>query len=200
MRSAAIEHYSIYLFTGLLPWVWTTSALHEGTSSISSSGHLITKSLFPAHILPVVAVLTNLINFLLSLPLLVLFMVFSGLSIPWSWVMLPWIVTVQFLFLSGLTLGLSALNVHYRDVQHLIGNILTFLFFLCPIVYAASVVPEHLQYTLLINPFALITVCYHKILLDGALPVKELAVLSGVAIVCLFIGEWMYRQSFAESL
>ena len=72
MRSNVVEHYSLFLFCGLLPWQWVASSAVEGTNSLVSSGHLITKSMFPAHILPVVSVVTNLVHFLLALPLLVL--------------------------------------------------------------------------------------------------------------------------------
>lgn len=203
MRSGTDENYSIFLFTGLLPWLWTVSSLHEGTASIVSSGHLITKSMFPAHILPVVTVITNLINFLLSLPVLFIFMYFSDVPVHASVLLLPIIIVLQFLFLQGLVTGLSALNVHFRDVQHLVGNLLTLLFFLCPIVYSASLVPERLRYTLLVNPFALFTMSYHKVLLEGTIPVEELTLLPAYAIFTLVSGHLIYeryRESFAESL
>jgi len=73
IRFSGVENYTIFLFCGLLPWLWFSSSLSESTSSIVSSGHLITKSMFPAHILPTVSVITNLINFILSLPLLFIF-------------------------------------------------------------------------------------------------------------------------------
>lgn len=203
MRSGTDEHYSIFLFTGLLPWLWMTSSLHEGTASIVSSGHLITKSMFPAHLLPVVSVVTNLINFLLSLPLLFIFMWLGGVPVHATAILLPVVIIVQFMFLQGLVVGLSSLNVHLRDVQHLVGNILTLLFFMCPIVYASTVVPDKYRYTLLLNPFALFTMSYHKILLDGEVPLHELTVLVPVALFVLIGGYSIYhryRESFAESL
>ena len=74
MRVAGGPNYHLMVFAGLLPWICSTSALHEGTSSLVSSGHLITKSIFPAHVLPFVSVLAAVIHFILALPILVFFM------------------------------------------------------------------------------------------------------------------------------
>jgi len=69
-----MENYSVFMFSGLLPWVWFSSSLIEGSNSIAASGNLITKSMFPAEILPVIKVLSNLFNYIFSLPLLLAFM------------------------------------------------------------------------------------------------------------------------------
>ncbi len=203
MRAGNVEHYTIFLFSGLLPWLWMTSAVNEGATAIVSSGHLITKSMFPAHILPVVSVITNLINFLLALPLLFIFMYFSGVPFGIGLMGLPIIMFLQFLFLKGLAVGLSALNVHFRDVQHIVGNLFTLLFFLCPIVYSAALVPERFQFTLLLNPFALFTIGYHDIIMKGYIPWESFGMLSVFALASLLIGHIIfdkYRESFAENL
>ncbi|HSO73180.1 MAG TPA: ABC transporter permease, partial [Thermodesulfobacteriota bacterium] len=68
-----MEHYAGFMFTGLLPWIWFSSSLIEGTNAITSGGSLITKVLFPGQLLPLVKVGSNLMNFLLSLPILFVF-------------------------------------------------------------------------------------------------------------------------------
>jgi lipopolysaccharide transport system permease protein len=198
------DHYAIFLFCGLLPWLWITSGLLEGCSSIVSSGHLITKSMFPAQILPTVAVITSMINFLLSLPLLFFFMLAAGLEMHLTLLMLPLLIAVQFLLLLGLSLMLGALNVRYRDVQHVVGNLLTFLFFLCPIIYRPDIVPPRWQFMLDLNPFALITICYHDLILDGRAPSLWAAGYVSLSVLFfLLLGTMVfnhYRESFAEQL
>jgi len=204
IRGAAIEHYSIYLFCGLLPWIWFTSALGEGTSAIVSSGHLITKSMFPAQILPFVSVLTTFCNFLLSLPVLFVFMLVEGVPFHASLVALPALMLLQLLFVSGTVLALSALNVKFRDVQHLVSNFLTFLFFLCPIVYPATAVPEQFRFTLDWNPVAALTMAYQGLILEGVFPpLSQILYLLTAAIVALGVGTLIFnrsRESFAELL
>ncbi|MEZ4753645.1 MAG: ABC transporter permease [Bdellovibrionota bacterium] len=204
IRFDHVENYSIFLFCGLLPWLCVVSSLEEGTRSLVSSGHLITKSMFPAQILPAVAVLTSLIHFVLALPMLFLFMIIAGMPIGLSTLSLPLVLTVQCVFLYGITLGLSALNVKYRDVQHVVGNVLTFLFFLCPIIYPVETVPEKYRFTMELNPFAVFTAIYHNILLDGVMPkpMHIVFVVTSMAI-CLLVGSMIfdaYKEKFAECL
>lgn len=204
IRFDHVENYAVFLFCGLLPWIWFSSALAEGTTSIVSSGHLVTKSMFPAHLLPTVTVITAMIHFLLSLPLLFLFMYFSSMPFYPTLFLLPAIVFAQFFLLYGLALLLSALNVYFRDVQHIVGNLLTFLFFLCPILYPKSSVPEKFQFSLEYNPLAQLTVFYHNLILDGAIPSFWPVVyylLCSFVVVALGMKIFsLYRESFAELL
>ncbi len=204
MRFDGGAHYHLMVFAGLLPWIWTSSALSEGTASIVGSGHLITKSLFPAHILPLVAVISTMINFVLALPMLAVFMLLAGVPVPGTWACLPLLVLLQALILNGLVLGLSAVNVFFRDVQHLVGNVLTFLFFLCPIVYPESAVPAKYRFLVDANPFAALTVCYQKVLVQGELPqAQAIGVLLAASILSMLLGAFVHdscRERFAEAL
>lgn len=204
IRFSQVEHYTLFLFVGLLPWLWASSAISEGTSAVVSSGHLITKSMFPPQILPLVAVLSTLVNFILTLPVLILFLLFGGIGLHWSIVILPVIVIIQFVLLTGIALVLSAFNVKFRDVQHVVANLLSLLFFLCPVLYPVSVVPERFQFTMLLNPFALLTIFYHQVLLEGVFPsFQHLLLLAALAGVLLGVGLLVfnkYRESFAENL
>ncbi len=204
MRFNGGEHYHLMVFAGLLPWIWTSSALSEGTASLVSSGHLITKSLFPAHILPFVSVLSSMAHFLFALPMLALFMLLAGVPVSASWLLLPVVILLHACILHGMVLALSALNVFFRDVQHLVSNLLTFVFFLCPIVYPASAVPERYRVLLEANPFAVLTVAYQQVLVEGRLPAPGLwAVLSVTAVLSLAVGTAVHarlRERFAEAL
>lgn len=204
IRFTSIENYTIFVFCGLLPWIWISSGLMEGTSSIVSSGHLITKSMFPAHVLPLVAALTSMINFLLSLPLLFLFMYAAGIPFHATLILVPVCVLLQLIFIYGLSLAFGSINVQFRDVQHILGNFLTFLFFLCPVVYSATTVPEAFRFTLEINPFASLLMMYHSLIMDGVLPsVSTFAYVGAWALLSLLIGNMLYnryRDGFAELL
>ncbi|HMO18937.1 MAG TPA: ABC transporter permease [Oligoflexia bacterium] len=204
IRFDEVEHYTVFMFVGLLPWIWFSSGLIESTSSISSGGSLITKAIFPAHILPVVSVITNLVHFLLALPLLFILMIISGISIGAEIVLLPLIIFLQLLFMIGISLTLSSLNVYYRDIQHILGNLITLWFFLCPIIYPASSVPERFKLTLILNPMAQLIEMYHQLLLGGEIPsLKAICLLAGLSFVLIWAGSWIfnrYRDQFAESI
>lgn len=204
MRVSGGPHYHLMVFAGLLPWIWTTSALSEGTSSLVSSGHLITKSLFPAHVLPFVSVVASMVHFVLALPILCCFMAFSGVGLSESWLLLPVLIFVHGVFLMGCVLGLSALNVFYRDVQHLLANFLTFIFFLCPVVYPRTNIPEKARFWIELNPLALATEFYQEILIEGVFPpLGQLCYFTCTALVTFALGVSIHqrnREQFAEAL
>lgn len=196
--------YTVFLFCGLLPWLWFSSALNEGTASIVSSGHLITKSMFPAHLLPTVAVLTTMVNFLLSLPIMLCVMVLFRIPIHWTLLLVPFAIIGEALLLYGMCLALSAFNVRLRDVQHLVGNLLTFLFFLCPILYPAHVVPAKFRFTLDYNPLAWLTRFYQELIMEGTIPALGGVLYFAAAVLAsILVGNVVYdryRESFAEML
>ncbi len=202
IRFHDVEHYTLFLFAGLLPWVWFSGGLLEATGSISGGGSLITKAMFPPHILPVVAVLTNLANFLFAIPLLVGFMLIVGIMPTASLLMLPVVILIELVFLAGLSLALSAINVHYRDVQHILGNLMTLIFFLCPIIYPVANIPERFRFTLILNPVALLTEMYHRMFIEGLFPeLNKLVLCAAVALLTFLIGCVIfnrYREDFAE--
>lgn len=204
MRVEGGAHYSLMVFAGLLPWIWTASSLTEGTAALVNSGHLITKSLFPPHVLPFVSVTAAMVHFLLALPILAIFVLMAGLPIPATWLALPIIALVHAILLNGLVLALSALNVFYRDVQHLVANVLTLLFFLCPVVYPASLVPERWRFMINLNPLAALTQFYQQILIQGVLPpIAGVLYVLGVSLVMGWVGVIVhnhYKEKFAEAL
>lgn len=205
MRFGELENYAVFLFCGLLPWIWISSSLAEATNSIVSSGHLVTKSAFPAHILPTVSVATNLINFLLSIPVLLAFALVSGVSISLlPMLLLPFVVLISFILTLGVSYCVSAVNVFYRDVQHIVGNLLSLLFFLCPIVYPMSNVPEKYHLTFYVNPISVLISMYHDILFYDRCPsVLAMSYVFVCSIGLLWVGSRVfekYREQFAEML
>ena len=198
----AMDNYGAFVFTGLLPWLWFSSSLTEGANSIVGNASLITKSMFPPEVLPVVSVLSGFLNFLFALPVLFLVLFIAGLPPTLPVLMLPVLLLLQSVMILGLVFLLAALNTQYRDVQHLLGNLLTFWFFLCPILYPISNVPERFRSLHSLNFMGELVVAYQDVLFHGRVPDwHSLAALAVVALALLLVGEWQFRRvrdSFAE--
>lgn len=211
-----IQPYAVFLFSGLLPWIWFTSAVLESTGSLFEGGNLVKKVIFPTEILPIVKILSNLINFLFSLIMLIPFNIYyfvletpeNPLYNPLSFnlLFLPLIAFIHLLFMTGIALILSSLNVHFRDIQQLIGNFLTFWFFLTPIIYPKEILLENpsllfqLQYKL--NPLAHINTAYQSIFFYGQMPdMLALGRMFLASIIIFYFGYWIFdriRDSFSE--
>ena len=164
-RSAGIEHFSLFLFCGILPWTWFSSSLLESSNALIAGGNLIRKVLFPAEVLPIVTVFAGLVHFCLGLPILAAFFVYYRVPVLASdLVWLPVIVFEQLLMTLGFALLLSALTVHFRDLRDLLANVLTLGFFLTPIIYPLSQAPAWARPLLNLNPFTTLAVSYQEVL------------------------------------
>lgn len=211
------DNYALFLFCGLLPWTWFSAALTESSNALLANGNLIKKVLFPAEVLPVVAVLANMVHFFLALPILVgALALFSSAEVGVTDVLwFPVVVAVQFVLTLGLGLLLAALTVHFRDVKDLLANVLTLWFFATPILYPWTVVAERGpsigglppagKVLMDLNPFAHIAISYQEILFfDGPFGHWKWLLALAFAGVVLFLAAYglfdRLRDSFAEEV
>ena len=148
-RMEGADPYALFLMTGLFPWVWASTSLLEGTVSLTANSGLIRKAVFPAEILPVVSVIANLVHFLFALPILagaLLVGRIMGYQVGgWTALLLPLVVLLEVPLLAGISIGLAALNVHFKDVKDIVTNLLTLMFFLTPIIYVLSNIPAEFK-------------------------------------------------------
>jgi lipopolysaccharide transport system permease protein len=211
-RGLGLRHYELFLFCGLLPWTWFASSLLESSGVLISGGNLIKKVLFPAEILPIVTVLSNMVHFFFGLAILAAFMIWF--QWPVHIVELAWFpiaVLVQLILTLGFALILSALTVHFRDIRDILGNLMTFWFFCTPIIYSyikpdgAEAITGWPGTLLRLNPFTHLAITYQEILyFEGPVGhVKWLIVLGGISIVWFLFGYWLFdrlRDTFAEEV
>ncbi len=207
-RDPSTSPYSLFLFCGILPWTWFSSSILEATNSILNGGVLIKKILFPAEILPFVSVLSNLVHFLLGLPILILFMIIYGKAITINMIFFVLIILIQLIFTLGLGLALSALSVHFRDVRDLMANILTLWFFSSPIIYPYSFPAiqssSFFKYILKINPMTYFMLGYQKAFFYGEFPsFKHIIALVICSAIVFYVGYFIFdrlRDTFSEEV
>ncbi len=203
LHSPKMEPYYLFFFCGILPWTWFSSSLVESANCLIAGGNLIKKVLFPAEVLPVVTVLANLVHFLLGLPILLLFLAWEGRLGPAA-LLLPLPIAVQLLFSLGLALGLSALTVHFRDLQNILGHVLHLWFFSSPVLYLYGDVPGTFRNLLRLNPMSHILVSYQQILFEGSFSHGPQLALAGLAaLLALAVGAFFFdrlRDTFAEGV
>lgn len=164
---AGIPDFAVFLLSGLLAYTLFATGLGAGTSSVVDNASLVTKVAFPREVLPLAAVGASLVNFAYQLAVLLLFMVVIGYDfVGWDLVLVPTALAVLLLFTTAVAMGTSALNVRYRDTQHLVELSLLAWFWVTPIVYSASVVLGRLdvwaQRLYLANPLAPIALAFQR--------------------------------------
>ena len=201
-----IPNYPLFLFCGLLPWTWFATSLTESSNVLIAGGNLIKKVMFPAEILPIVTVLSNLVHFLLGLPILVAFLIYFDAPLQISelaW--FPIVILVQLLLSVALALILSALTVHFRDIKDILANLMTLWFFATPIIYYWKFAPEAIRRFLDLNPFTHLAISYQEILyFPGDFGhwkwLLALAVGSGLLFLFAYFLFDRLRDSFAEEV
>ena len=159
-RSASTSPYALFLFTGLLPWNWLAGGLTDAASSLTTHGALLKKILFPAEVLPLVAVLAQGIHFILALPVLGAGLALGaagvlGPAVPVGWPILQAVplFLLEGVFVAGVGLLLAALTVHFRDVKDILATGLSLWVFATPVLYALpDIKSERLRAALLWNP------------------------------------------------
>lgn len=199
-----IENYSIFLFSGLLPWQFHQTVISNNTSIIINNSGLIKKVYFPSEILPLSSTIAGAINYLLCLIILFISMVVVGVPITLNVMFFPLILLIQMIFIVGLSLGLSSLNVYFRDLEHIVGILMTAWFYLTPVFYPLSMVPERYQAIFKLNPMTHIEQAYREIFYYGKAPNMEtLALCFLFSLIFLLIGLILFgnlKKRFAEEL
>lgn len=191
--------YSVYLCAGLLPWMWFTETVQRCTSTFRENANLVKKAAFPRLALIAVPVGIAAFNFVL---ILALFLAFLAIADNWPGTRLAWLViplAIQFLMSVGLGLLLATLQVFFRDTAHALGLALQLGFWLTPIVYARSVLPQWAQDIQLWNPMAGLAGSYQAIVagLDPPGPASWVAPLAAT-VLALMLGGFAYRRHHAE--
>jgi lipopolysaccharide transport system permease protein len=197
--------YPIVVFCATLPWqLFATGVLH-GSVSLTMNASLVTRVYFPRLLLPLSALINGLVDFAVGLVLLLIVLILVGQPPTWRLVTIPAFALLALTFSLGLGLWLSALNVRYRDFGYLAPFLLQLGFFLSPVGFLSTTVPEHWRVAYGLNPMVGAIDGFRWALLDpsGPLDLGVLAASVAVAIVTLVSGLAYFRRaelSFADRI
>lgn len=144
--------YPLFVLSGLLPWQYFSSSLTKAANSLVDNTNLITKIYFPRIFIPFSAVLSSLVDFFISAILLSFLIISYHLPITSALYYLPLFLLIAILTAFGFGLWLSALNVRYRDIKHLMPFLIQVWMYLTPVVYGTDLIPEKYRWMLSLNP------------------------------------------------
>jgi ABC-type polysaccharide/polyol phosphate export permease len=196
--------YPLFQFVGLLPWIFFSSALLSGTEAVVGASSLVTKVYFPREVLPTAAVLTKLVDLGFGMIILFGLMVYYGEPPALTAWWLPILFSIHMIFVLGLTLPLSALNLFFHDVRFLVGVAITLWFYLTPVLYSVDLVPEKYQFLYDINPNSLFINAYRRVLLHGDDPGLEKVLLGLlIAVGTFLVGYYLFKKmepAFADRI
>ena len=199
-----IPDYPVFVFSGLLPWTFIQMTLLNTTTSVTRAPGLIKRVALPRVFLPLAAIGSNLIQYLVSLALLVPLMLAFDVPFQPTLVLLPAAIALAAVAVTGLSLIVAAVNVAHRDVEMMVSAGLRVLFYATPVFYPLSAVPEQFRLLYLLNPASGIVEIHRSLIIDGAVPSIEVLAMSAVTtVVVLILGIVVFRrrqQNFEDYL
>jgi ABC-2 type transport system permease protein len=155
---------------GYLPWSYFSSSLLISLTSLSDSGYLIKAVYFPREILPLSIVLSCLLHFLVTFIFVFPMLWIYGYPPSWTYLAVPVIILLHTAFTFGLSLFLSSIHVYFRDLRYILDVFLMAWFWLTPIAYPISLIPDDYLFLYKLNPMALFVIVYRQVLMGGVLP------------------------------
>ncbi|MBU3968014.1 MAG: ABC transporter permease [Euryarchaeota archaeon] len=198
------EHFALYILIGLTGWRFFAFGTTMAMYSIVGKASLVTKIYIPREILTFSSVISALISSLLEFLVLIPLMFILGVSPTIYIVFFPVLHILFFLIIYGIALALASLFVFYRDINQIWDVLIQMGFFLSPIVYPLSLIPEKYLFYYMLNPITRMIEMYRDVLLYGKLPgLMDIGIVLIFGIVLFLFGSWLFRKlspRFAEGI
>jgi len=199
-----IEKFPVFLLTALLAWRFFSISTSMSLSSIIGNSPLVTKVYFPRWLLVLSSNLANLIGSSLEFVALFPLLIFLGMKLTYLALLLPVILIFEFILIFGVSLILAPLNVYYRDVNQIWDITLQIGFFLCPIIYRISLIPERYLFAYSLNPMTRVVESIRKIFYYNMLPsLADFIIVLVSGLLLILIGYLTFRRlepRFAEEI
>lgn len=196
------EHYVTFIIIGVLPWTWFTYTISY-SNTILMNGGIIKKVYFPREIIPISAVTSGMVNYLISCIIILLFLIFSGIGLNINILFLPLILLVQYILQLGILLIISSIDVYIRDLEYIINFFVQMLFYATPILYSIDMF-GHYKWILQLNPLTTIIGAYRDIFYYQTMPdFISLGLVFIVSFIILLIGILVFKKlekGFAEEV
>jgi len=200
-----VENYPLFLVSGLFAWQWFSNSISGAAGCFLENSSLIKKINFPRYLLPFSVVLIDALHFLFALPIILIFLVvWNKPAFYFSWVYgLPTIGVTQLAIIYGITLCVSSLNTIFRDMDKIVNLLVIMLFYLTPVFYPVSMIPDHIRIVIQFNPMTGIITAWQTLFLHGQFEWLSLSWSMAWAAVLVLVGAGVYRKissRFAEVL
>ncbi len=189
--------YSVFTLAALIPWMYFSNAFSAASASLVNSSNLITKVYFPRLIIPIVSILSGLVNFAVACVVLAIMMLWYRVTPSWVAIpMIPALLLLMILTATGVGCWLAAIYIQYRDVRHIVPFIVQIWMYVSPVVYPLSLVPERYRTLYALNPMAGIIQTFRVVLLrTGEIPWGTLGISTMVGVALFVSGALYYRRT-----
>lgn len=187
--------YSIFLFTGLLPWIYLQSSLSTATLSLVDSSDLLKKVYFPREVLIYSVIISKSVDFLFACLVLIAFLIYYHIQPAGTVIFVLPIFLIQVILMTGIGLLLSTFNLFYRDIQYLVNLLLMLWMYLTPVVYSLSLVPKRFIFIYKLNPMVGIIEGYRSAIFNSPLDTGTLGWSILISLLIFLSGFLIFKKS-----
>jgi len=185
-----IHNYVLFIATAMMPWMWFRSAVSGSTSSIYGSSRLVTSISLPREIYPVGLVLTKMVEFFITLPLVWLLAIVYRTP-PTRWLFaVPLAILLELMLVTGIALALSALSTLFRDIERILHSVLRVLFYLTPVIYPSGRLHGSIHALFVLNPLVGIFDMHRAVFFPNTVVTPQMLTISVVGSVVSFVVGW----------
>ena len=192
--------YPIFSYAALLPWNYFAGALQRSSTSLVGSANLISKVYFPRMTIPISGILSGFVDFLVSFVVLIVLMIIYKITPTSAIIYLPLFLLLAAITALGFGLWLSALNVRFRDVGHLVPFLIQIWMYVTPVIYGSDLIPEQFRFLLGFNPMTGVVEGFRWALLgnnlaDAAAPGPLFGISIAISLIVLISGTIFFRST-----
>ncbi|MBZ0297732.1 MAG: ABC transporter permease [Anaerolineae bacterium] len=187
--------YPIFVYSGLLAWLYFANTLSTATTSVADNYMLVSKVYFPREILPLSLIFVGFVDFLIAGSIFVVLLFIYHVQIGLAVLLLPLVILIQTVLIFSISLLLGAVNVFYRDIRFVIPLLLQLWMYLSPIFYPIDIVPERIRPLYFLNPIATLIDTYRRLIFFNQAPDwPYLGVTALISIVLLIVSYRYFKR------
>lgn len=197
-----IDNYPLFLITGLFMWQWLANSMSISVHVYLGNASIVKKINFERSLLPLSIVTVDMIHFLVSIPVIIIFMIYYGEKPSFIWLIgVPVLLTLQMIFVFSISLVVASLNLFFRDMERIINVMLMMWFYLTPVLYPLSMVPEKYLWIFNYNPASYLVFAWRGLFLENTLLWKPIIIFTGFSVSICLLSLSLYNKlkwRFAE--
>lgn len=186
--------YVLFSTVAIIPWTYMSESMSAASGSLVSGKQLLGKIYFPRVMFPMTPILAKLVDFAISLSILILVMIYYQVTPTWNLLLLPVLIVAMMLVPAGIGMWLAALAIRYRDVKFAMGLVIKLLIYSAPILYSASAIPENYRFWYSFNPLVAVIEGFRAALLG--IPFEWQFIIPGLlmSVVVFLTGALYFRR------
>jgi lipopolysaccharide transport system permease protein len=190
-----MENYTFFFLSALFPWNWFSASVTMSAGTLIGNVNLIKRVRFPRYFLIVATVLAQFVNLLFALPIILGLSYFSGRGPGVNWFFtIPFLIAIQFIVTIGICLSISMVNAYFRDMEYIIGVVISLLFWMTPIVYPLDRVPEAYRIYLALNPLTYLITAWRDIFMSNSMDWQNVGISFCSSLAFLLLGIFVFQR------